>query len=326
MDTFSSLNIHGKYILSNGYIMIYPNIIYQDEWGGPYSKLCEADFLNRILSEVKAIMKEEFDRFDFYIYSCNGNDNPPKPIILTNNNPRIIIYISDEHSTVPTYLSEYFVAVFKAYLPRNFEKHKLYSFPLGYHQDVPLLPILSINERENNVFFSGNLNFNRIFLYKELSFFFSMVPNYIYKRIIFRIKNSVPMDLSRAFKSSYIQFTGGFKRGISGKEYAYKLHNSKIAICPPGFHSTETFRHFEAMRAGCIIVSKEMPDTFFYKNSPFIILKNWNELRPTINKLLNDPDRMKDIHLKTLAWWREICSEKAVASYMVNKIKNSAGY
>lgn len=303
--------------------IIYKNIIYREDWCGPYFQLCEAVFLNRIFTELKTLMKGEFNQFEFFVYSSNGNDNPPKPIVLTNNNPKILIYISDEHSTVPIYLKDYFLAVFKAYLPGNFDDHKLYAFPLGYHQDVPLLPMRPINDRIFNVFFSGNLNRNRISLYKELSTL-RIVPNYLYERTIVRIMNIMPKDRSKSFISSYIQFTDGFRKGITGKDYASILQNSKIAICPPGFHSHETFRHFEAMRAGCIVVTKELPDTCFYKNSPFVILKNWNELRPTITQLLKDPQRMRDIHLKTLDWWANVCSENAVANYMVDKIKQQS--
>lgn len=301
--------------------MIYSNIIYREDWCGPYAQLCEAVFLDRIFKEVKDLMNDTFWQFEFYVYSSNGDVNPPKPIVLTNNKPKILIYISDEHSTIPRYLGDYFIAIFKAHLPGSFEEYKLYPFPLGYHQDVPLLPMHSISARENNVFFSGNLNFNRIYFYKELSLF-RLIPSIFYERLIFRIKNWIPKDLSKSFNRSYIQFTDGFKKGIGGTDYATYLHNSKIAICPPGFRSPETFRHFEAMRAGCIIITTELPDTAFYKNSPMVVLKNWTELRITINKLLKNPQRMEDIHVQTLDWWEKVCSEDAVANYIVDKIKH----
>ena len=98
------------------------------------------------------------------------------------------------------------------------------------------------------------------------------------------------------------------------------MYNIKIALCPPGNTSPETSRHYEAMRAGCVIISTGLPDTRFYKGAPFIILKDWKSLKCTVRELLMQPDKMQELHLATLDWWEDKCSEGAVAKYMTSKI------
>ena len=123
-----------------------------------------------------------------------------------------------------------------------------------------------------------------------------------------------------ASASATINFTSGFATGISGSEYANILYNSKIVLCPKGCTSSETFRHYEAMRAGCIIISSDLPDTEFYKNAPFIILKDWKKINSIVRALLMQPDKMQELHLATLDWWKDKCNEGAVAKYMTSRI------
>mgnify|MGYP001628136024 FL=1 len=84
---------------------------------------------------------------------------------------------------------------------------------------------------------------------------------------------------------------------------------------------TECFRHFEAMRAGCVIISEPLPDTPFYKDSPLIQIKDWNEGCKVVEDLLNDESKLEEIHRKTLSWWKEKCSEQATAQYIIENIE-----
>jgi hypothetical protein len=84
---------------------------------------------------------------------------------------------------------------------------------------------------------------------------------------------------------------------------------------------TECFRHFEAMRAGCVIISEPLPDTPFYANSPLIQVNNWEKGCDIAQELLKDEAKLEEIHRKTLAWWEEKCSEHATAQYIVAKIE-----
>ena len=286
-----------------------------------YDDLCESKYLSKILYYIKESLGDKFDRYDFYIYSSNGIYNLPKPIVICNSKPKVLIYISDEQATVPIYLNKYFIAIFKCYLAESHDEEKIYPFPLGYHKDVPELQVIPIAERTTNVFFSGDLEHeNRLAFYKELSplrFF----PDRVFYGMKNKIKKYFPRDCSTIFNNSIINFTSGFSSGLSGDEYAKILYNSKIVLCPPGHSSVETFRHFEAMRAGCVVITQRLSNTILYKDAPFIIVDNWGELRSIINNLLRDPEKMKNIHNNTLNWWNDVCSEKAMADYILKQLE-----
>nr|GFD58552.1 hypothetical protein [Tanacetum cinerariifolium] len=84
----------------------------------------------------------------------------------------------------------------------------------------------------------------------------------------------------------------------------------------PGSVADECFRHYEAMKAGCIIVSERLPDNPFFSDSPIIQVANWEEGDAAIKKLLAQPATMQQLHEAALRWWRDVMSETAVAGYM----------
>jgi hypothetical protein len=128
----------------------------------------------------------------------------------------------------------------------------------------------------------------------------------------------------RVLGSSYLFFTKNFLQGLSGPEYAAILRDSKIALCPRGAKSPETFRHFEAMRAGAVVVSHPQPALEFYVGSPMVILDDWSKLLETLVGLLGDPEGLAERQRQTLEWWDRHCSERAVATKIASEIRRLA--
>jgi hypothetical protein len=293
-----------------------------------YEELQECESLDKLFHELQQAFGSEFEQYEFVLYSTNGSTNPPVPIKLTGDKKKVLIYISDEEMLAPYELCKDFVAIFKWHLPKDFKMERnIYPFPLAPSRGAEEFPIIPINERPFNVFFSGNLNANRYPLYKELTLLKHIpdLPAPIEKqaaRVFSKIiKSYFKTDLSDAFPDSCIKFKNGYLQG-SVKAFSQMLHDSKIAICPSGFKSPETCRHFEAMRAGCVVISPPLPEYYLYKDSPIVILDSWKNLRKTVESLLSSPDRLHDLQEKTLYWWENVCSEKSTALYIRDRVKD----
>jgi hypothetical protein len=100
------------------------------------------------------------------------------------------------------------------------------------------------------------------------------------------------------------------------------LNNSKIAISPKGFTRYECFRHYEAARAGCVVITETNPnpDLWYLKESPFVQLNKWSDLRKCVTSLLEDPEELERLQQRTIKWWENCISEEAVARYMASKL------
>lgn len=290
---------------------------------------CETSFIEIFFKFLKVELGEKFSEYIFFIFSNNEKNVFPNSLKV-NHPKKILIYLSDESCTVPWDINKSYIAIFKCYLPFEVQDSNIFPFPLGYVADVPHVKKIPIESRAIDVFFSGNLNACRVQLYQALHPFYRFFPKfhiYLSRALIYLLKKfglleKIRMSFGSIFgNSSCIVFTCNFKTGFNPIDYGASLDSSKIVLCPKGFVNTETFRHYEAMRAGAIVISEELPDTYFYRNAPFIIVKNWVEGIKKAKEILLDPQKQKDLSLKHLNHYEMVCSEKATAVY-VSKILN----
>lgn len=300
------------------------NVIYKiDLAKHEFSDLLESEYIGKIIRELALTMGNCFYNYQFVIYSrpaYRKGIKLPVPIPFEKSNKKqIIIYLSDELFHVPDKMADQAFAIFKHRLPPGFTHRNIFPLPVGYNKTTKHQNVIPIGQRKFNVFFFGQLSSGRLHLYKSLAGI-----NWIPDLIIHKSKKILKItrtNFDSAFSDSFIRFTSSFQKGFGADHYATTLYNSKIALCPYGnVGNMETFRHYEAMRAGNVIITAPMPKFSFYNNSPMVVIERWSELSKVVKALLKDPKRLEDIHLKTLDWWETHCSEHSVATYIARSI------
>jgi len=103
-------------------------------------------------------------------------------------------------------------------------------------------------------------------------------------------------------------------------EYSQRLMDSKICLAPRGT-SLETFRYYEGLRYGCVVLTEEQPPHWFYSDAPAIVVDHWDELPSLIPYLLAHPNVLQQKHREALDWWEHVASEEACTDYMVDCIE-----
>ena len=289
-----------------------------------WSDLNETAFLERVMAALRTAMGDSFATYTFFILSGRTGDVWPQS--ASDPSPRkVLIFISDESSSIPTALQPHYVAIFKGYLPRELPGSNVFPFNIGYVRDVPTYPLKPIEERAIDVFFSGNLSLSRLPLYRALHRVYKRLPPVV-ARGAFSVSRRgygrwlLADDLSMALPRSVVRFTPGFQRGLPRAEYGKSLADSRIVLCPRGASSPETFRHIEAMRAGAVLVSEPLPETHFYRGAPVVTVDNWEAGIAKVRELLEDRPALREIQRATIDWWREVCSEAATAKYMRDRL------
>jgi hypothetical protein len=115
----------------------------------------------------------------------------------------------------------------------------------------------------------------------------------------------------------------GWARGLA-ESYSELLGQTRVCLVPRG-HSPETFRFFEALRAGCVIVCESLPDHWFYRDAPVITVRTWDELSRRLRPLLADRVALEDLHHRTLRLWERRCSERAIGQMIAARVAALAG-
>lgn len=245
---------------------------------------------------IKCLVEwSQFSDHNFYLIGSNS------PWDYSFDNKSIVFYLSNEDHIVPDSILKA-KAIFTPYLPKNGPKN-IFPIPLGYNGSVPKLDVIPINERNVDVFFSGNLHKRRLPFYLGVKAY----------------------QFSQQFRSAKditnIQFNNSFASGFDPIDYAKMMMDTKIALVPEGYLSNNSFRFFEAARSGTVIISAELYKYPFYDAFPGIRMRSWWGLNKEIRHLLNDKPRLAALQEQILRYYEDHCSEKAIAEYIVKCVE-----
>ncbi|NQV55028.1 MAG: hypothetical protein HQ503_04145 [Rhodospirillales bacterium] len=254
---------------------------------------CEEQHLADILSHLEPQLVELglAERFIFVMTSLGER-------IPMSHPERVIVFqTSDEGHEIPAYADDVFL-VFKNYPPFDETPDNISVFPLGCNKDVPEIFPPAMTDRSLDIFFLGQKGFRDEF--------------FIETKKAFSNDGSLAVDISAA---------PGFRKGLAPEDYASKLANTKIALSPRGV-SHETFRIYEAMRAGCVLIAARQLPSWFTNGWPVIEVGDWEGIGPIARDLLNDADALQKLSDQTRAWWESHCSPAAIANFMMREIAN----
>jgi hypothetical protein len=255
---------------------------------------CELSYVQLIEEQL---LKEFDDNYSLYFIHpdldvIEGVDFGEK--IKNDTNYKIAFHTSNEVGYTPQYY-DFFNIIFRVYLQENCDYEKIFPINLGFNSSgqYGIYPNKGnkLSERTNDVFFMGN---------KSVRFEFYEAIN----------------NLSDKYD---ITFTNGFRTGLPVKDYYDKLSNSKICLVPNGY-SPETFRYNEALGSGCIVITKERVNSWFYENSTAIFIDDWSEVTEEFinNILLSDIDKK---YKENLDYYKKCLSPEANAEYIIKIIK-----
>lgn len=319
----------------------YYNAYYDTASIYPWEKVYMQAYVKGLLDELSISMKN-FNSYKFYFFHATEGIIPDS--INDKYEKKILIQTGDQLGHEPEELvMKSFLFVFKTHLRFQTGKFKnLAPYPLGLPSNTPLLPITKISDRKFDVFYSGNINNNRLDFYSSL---LSYQPNNIKwitakfiigtlkilrkydklrnielktKGVLFRI-NCYNFD--NIFPNSYIRFTRAFQAGLDINDYAKMLSDSKIILSPKGFFNTECFRLYEALRQGCIVITEPQPQkSRFYDNTRYIEVDKWDNIGDLISKLLKDNDKLQSMSDAGVEYYNNHLSPKGVAHYVIETI------
>ena len=188
--------------------------------------------------------------------------------------------------------------------------------PIGtYRQrDLPLVPL---DERAYDVYFGGS------------------TTNGNHSRRSWRYWLRSPKNISRALMLEHLEAlatqhpdlaivtkrTANFLGTTDDDAVAYShaMMQSRICVAPRGT-SLETYRFFEGLRAGCVMICERLPNRPFYTGAPMVTIDDWSTLASTISALLADRERMQHMHLASLHWWHEHCAPAALGRLFADHI------
>jgi hypothetical protein len=278
----------------------------------------ESAFLEDYFSLLESMLGPRSDDWQFDILHHNSTNGAPT--LPEGGKDRVLLWFSDESSGSAAAAASRYQHVFKSYALADEKLLNVHPFPIFGAAAVCRRPQTPWERRRISVFFSGNLNANRLDLFLRLRFpVLDRLPKIWRGAFINRAlaRACKTFALNKHFLSpvenAFLVFTDKFGSGMAREEYARCLADSKIVLCPAGFISAETMRHFEALSLGCVVLSCALPNSPFYSGSPILQRSNWRGVYKTVSELLLDEHKLENISSASSAWWHLHCSPEAAA-------------
>jgi hypothetical protein len=275
----------------------------------------EVDYLRSFVKALKQNI-EEYINLYFYINVSDQKELLEKaPFVEAGKN--ICIIVDEYIKEIPSLVSR-FDAVFQAYITEIKTPKNYFHFPLGYSRQLVQQAITPMAKRTYNVFFSGNLHMGRRAFYKGIS-----PLGFLPFAFAHRLQKLWRLRYDSLFEKSYVRFTNGFASGLDKYQYSEMLYSSKIVLCPSGIANVESFRLYEALQAGCMVVSDVLPEKPFYQNIPIVQLNEWKDMKKTVENFVAKSEETKQAHQQEIIkWWEDNLSPEAIAAYVINMTKN----
>jgi hypothetical protein len=189
-----------------------------------------------------------------------------------------------------------------------------FQIPLGASALVDVADV-PFSQRPTDVFFAGSVGESERFTIRPKN-----VARRQMEAAVEAARRALP-DLTVDYLT-FEQFgihTSLDARILRTEDYVRRLTASKYALCPRG-NVEETYRVFEAARAGCVIISEPLPPRWYFASAPYVSVRRWSELPSVLRDLREDERAGGELADATLAWWRDRIAEPKVAEFMRERI------
>lgn len=300
-----------------------PNICWDTNSLYTWNEINEREYLTILSINLFEKLTPIIPNLKIQIFCSNKDTNVSKP---DPKDTTILIFHSNEYSFDVNNLEQDFFLILKTYCTNEQVNNNVLPMPLGYINGCEITNEIPFNERRYNYTFIGNLNKNRIELLISLTWF-KYLPRSIACRLlnIKRISEYLVDHCEKKHlkKNSFIKFFNKFKGEIPQNEYSKIISNSKIVICPKGFASTETFRHYESLMAGAIIITEPLPNHFFYDSSSVISIDSWKNLEKLLEDILKNPVKLNTLNTESIKLFQNHNSINSYVEFVFKRVQSN---
>jgi hypothetical protein len=183
------------------------------------------------------------------------------------------------------------------------------NIPLGYHSQVDL-PIVPMIERGTDLFFAGEIK--------------HPVPPTSYKYWVSTSKFVAREQLWDTLVTLKAKGTWNIDLGATETlSYSDRMMSTRICVSPRGTMS-ETFRSFEGLRAGCLVIGNRVSKESLLYDAPIIIVDRWSELESLLMKYARNINLLEEAQAKSLNFWNKFLTPETIAKVVAEKL-NLAG-
>lgn len=185
---------------------------------------------------------------------------------------------------------------------------RILFIPLGYHSQEEL-PQVPMADRNLDAFFAGEVHTP---VSKSSYRHWLTTSKTQARKQLWNTLLKLKQDPEWRIDMGDIAGGEGTPRRQGFGSYSEKMINSRICPAPRGTIA-ESYRLYEGLRAGCLVISNRLPEASFLRGAPIIQIDNWNKLPALLKKYARDLDALEHYRKASLDFWKNHLSEPIIA-------------
>jgi hypothetical protein len=193
------------------------------------------------------------------------------------------------------------------------------QIPLGYHSQTEL-PQVPMAERTLDTFFAGDV---KAVLSKSDYRYWTSISKNVARTQLWRVLIDLQKRGVWNIDLNNLDSTQNRSHASSFNSYSQKMMNSRICVSPRGTLA-DTYRSFEGLRAGCLVVGQPVQRGSFLANAPILLLNHWSELERILKKYARNIPLLEAAREKSLAYWNEYLRPERIAESLVLSLNRAA--
>jgi len=212
------------------------------------------------------------------------------------------------------------LARFNPGISRVTDQPRIFTIPLGYHSQKEL-PLVPMRERTLDSFFSGDV---RSHFTRNDYRYWTSTSKILARQQLWRALEQLPTSLSGAdgawkiLRNEITTETAAADPAAFGG-YSERMQQSRICLAPRG-SVAETFRLFEGLRSGCLVMTNRLPPVPFLAGAPVVYVDHWKQLPALLRKYARDFDALEQASRASRRWWDEHCSEAVIGKQIADAL------
>lgn len=197
----------------------------------------------------------------------------------------------------------------------------IFNIPVGYanQEELPLKPFW---EREHDLYFSGSVS-NKVYPWYTAQHWLRTPKDVARSSMVHAMRelqdDRPDLHIEIDTRSSYVPQSKERGKNVTERSYSEMMMDTRICPVPRGTQ-LETPRLFEALRYGCVVITEPLPDRWYTRELPAVVVHDWADMPEVVSDLVDDANRLEALHEASLQWWEDMCSEEAVGQYMADQL------
>lgn len=185
----------------------------------------------------------------------------------------------------------------------------VFYLPLGYHrqENIPQVPMA---ERPLDAFFAGTVT-DKESLHGYLRW--TSISRIEARQQMWKVLKELEAQGEWHLDLGDHNYNDLASIAVEYSSYSEKMMHSRICLAPRG-SVAETFRAFEGLRAGCLVVANPWPkDGYMNPSAPIMMINHWREVEDILKRYARDINALEQWRTRSLAWWDDHLRPESVA-------------